>query len=94
MEDAQSRTILVLYGSETGNAQDMAEELGRICQRLHFQTTVEELDGISLVCPPFLSPALAMFCLTALLIAMSALTARASAGHICAFHHWPRRHAA
>lgn len=55
MEGAQSRTILVVYGSETGNAQDIAEELGRICQRLHFQTAVEELDEISLVCPP-LSP--------------------------------------
>ncbi|KAJ2967852.1 hypothetical protein NQ176_g9469 [Zarea fungicola] len=48
MEGAQSRTILVVYGSETGNAQDIAEELGRICQRLHFQTAVEELDEISL----------------------------------------------
>lgn len=44
------RTVLVLYGSETGNAQDMAEELGRICQRLHFTTHVEELDGVDLVC--------------------------------------------
>lgn len=46
---AQPRTILVLYGSETGNAQDMAEELGKICQRLHFNSTVEEMDGVSLV---------------------------------------------
>lgn len=43
------RTVLVLYGSETGNAQDMAEELGRICQRLHFKTDVEELDAVELV---------------------------------------------
>lgn len=48
------RTMLVLFGSETGNAQDMAEDLGRICQRLHFKTRVEELDAIELVCgiPP------------------------------------------
>lgn len=43
------RSALVLYGSETGNAQDMAEELGRVFQRLHFQSTVEELDAIDLV---------------------------------------------
>ncbi|KAH7327986.1 sulfite reductase flavoprotein alpha-component [Stachybotrys elegans] len=42
------RSILVLYGSETGNAQDMAEELGRICQRLHFHCHIEELDAVEL----------------------------------------------
>jgi sulfite reductase alpha subunit-like flavoprotein len=43
------RTVLVLYGSETGNAQDMAEELGKLCQRLHFTSRVEELDNVDLV---------------------------------------------
>lgn len=43
------RSVLVLYGSETGNAQDMAEELGRVCQRLHFKSRVEELDAVDLV---------------------------------------------
>ncbi|KEY70950.1 hypothetical protein S7711_00789 [Stachybotrys chartarum IBT 7711] len=42
------RSVLVLYGSETGNAQDMAEELGRLCQRLHFKSEVEELDAVEL----------------------------------------------
>ncbi|KAJ6444343.1 sulfite reductase flavoprotein alpha-component [Purpureocillium lavendulum] len=42
------RTVLVLYGSETGNAQDMAEELGKLCRRLHFKSRVEELDGVEL----------------------------------------------
>ncbi|KAM0221558.1 hypothetical protein ACHAQD_005075 [Fusarium lateritium] len=42
------RSVLVLYGSETGNAQDMAEELGRVCQRLHFKSRVEELDVVDL----------------------------------------------
>lgn len=46
----QERNVLVLYGSETGNAQDMAEEVGRVCVRLHFKTLVEELDSIDLVC--------------------------------------------
>lgn len=45
------RSVLVLYGSETGNAQDIAEELGRLCQRLHFKSHVEELDAVELVRP-------------------------------------------
>jgi sulfite reductase alpha subunit-like flavoprotein len=50
MGDAQSlRRALVLYGSETGNAQDVAEELGRLVERLHFDTEVAELNAVSLV---------------------------------------------
>lgn len=44
------RTALMLYGSETGNAQDIAEEIGRLCERLRFQTHVAELNAINLVC--------------------------------------------
>ncbi|KAH7160287.1 hypothetical protein B0J13DRAFT_493839 [Dactylonectria estremocensis] len=44
----QHRTALILYGSETGNAQDMAEELGRLCQRLHFAHRVEALNAVDL----------------------------------------------
>ncbi|KAH0555947.1 hypothetical protein GP486_006111, partial [Trichoglossum hirsutum] len=40
------RTALVLYGSETGNAQDLAGELGRITERLHFTARVLELDSV------------------------------------------------
>lgn len=47
---ADARKALVLYGSETGNAQDIAEELGRICERLRFATSVCELDSIDIVC--------------------------------------------
>ncbi|KAL1605156.1 NAPDH-dependent diflavin reductase [Paraconiothyrium brasiliense] len=42
------RRALVVYGSETGNAQDVAEELGRIAERLRFDTEVAELNAISL----------------------------------------------
>ena len=50
MGDAQSlRRALVLYGSETGNAQDVAEELGRLAERLRFDTEVAELNAVSLV---------------------------------------------
>ncbi|TID15326.1 sulfite reductase flavoprotein alpha-component [Venturia nashicola] len=42
------RSALVLYASETGNAQDVAEDIGRLCERLRFPTHVAELDSISL----------------------------------------------
>ena len=42
------RTALVLYGSETGNAQDVAEELGRHIERLRFDTRVTNLDDVTL----------------------------------------------
>ena len=31
----QPRRALVVYGSETGNAQDVAEEMGRVAARYH-----------------------------------------------------------
>jgi sulfite reductase alpha subunit-like flavoprotein len=45
----QPRRALVVYGSETGNAQDVAEELGRLAVRLRFETHVAELDAVTLV---------------------------------------------
>jgi flavodoxin len=50
MSTQQARRALVVYGSETGNAQDVAEELGRLAVRLRFDTQVAELDAITLVC--------------------------------------------
>lgn len=44
------RSALITYGSETGNAQDFAEELGRLTQRLRFMTRVCRLDAVELVC--------------------------------------------
>ncbi|KAG6005807.1 hypothetical protein E4U21_007579 [Claviceps maximensis] len=46
--DQPERTVLISYGSETGNAQDMAEELGKLCQRLRFRASVKELDNVEL----------------------------------------------
>ncbi|TLD26951.1 hypothetical protein PspLS_04990 [Pyricularia sp. CBS 133598] len=40
----KDRNALVLYGSETGNAQDIAEDLGRTVERMRFKTTVEEMN--------------------------------------------------
>lgn len=45
-----TRSALVLYGSETGNAQEVAEELGALAERLHFATHVSELNQSSPVC--------------------------------------------
>lgn len=46
----QKRSALVLYGSETGNAQEVAEELGALAERLRFVTHVSEMDHARLVC--------------------------------------------
>ena len=40
------RTALVLYGTETGTSQDVAEEAGRLTQRLHFHTDVVGFDEV------------------------------------------------
>ncbi|OJD18209.1 hypothetical protein AJ78_01767 [Emergomyces pasteurianus Ep9510] len=45
-EHASAKTSIILYGSETGNSQDVADELGRLTERLHFSTRVCELNAI------------------------------------------------
>ncbi|CBF86443.1 NAPDH-dependent diflavin reductase [Aspergillus nidulans FGSC A4] len=40
------RSALVVYGSETGNAQDVAEEVGALAERLHFTTQISELNHV------------------------------------------------
>jgi sulfite reductase alpha subunit-like flavoprotein len=49
MGQRHDRTALILYGSETGNSQDVAEELGRVTERLHFVTRVSEMDLVAIV---------------------------------------------
>lgn len=67
------RTALVLYGSETGNSQDAAEDLGRVVQRLHFVTKVCEMDQVDLVCPPlFLAPKAYLLMIVAIEISLEA----------------------
>lgn len=41
----ESRKLLVLYGSQTGTAQDLAERIGREAKRRHFTTRVMSLDS-------------------------------------------------
>lgn len=40
----ESRNLLILYGSETGCAQDTAERIGRQARRRHFRTRVMAMD--------------------------------------------------
>ena len=42
-------SALVAFGSETGNAQDFAEEVGRMLDRIRFPNTVRDLDAVDLV---------------------------------------------
>jgi sulfite reductase alpha subunit-like flavoprotein len=42
----ESRSAIVLYGSETGTSQDAAEEVGRVLTRLHFVVGVFSLDEV------------------------------------------------
>ena len=48
-EGSFARNALILYGSETGNSQDVADELGRLTERLCFTTQVSELDAVKAV---------------------------------------------
>ncbi|KAH9904122.1 riboflavin synthase domain-like protein [Xylariomycetidae sp. FL2044] len=48
--DAQldERRLLILYGSETGNSEDLAGDVERLAERLRFQTWVYEMNDIDL----------------------------------------------
>ncbi|GAM34903.1 hypothetical protein TCE0_015r02790 [Talaromyces pinophilus] len=48
-ETGSTRSALIVYGSETGNAQEVAEELGRIAERLHFVTHVKECNDVEAI---------------------------------------------
>ena len=42
---ADDRRLLVLYGSQTGTAQDVAERVGREGKRRHFRMRVLPMDS-------------------------------------------------
>ncbi|KAI1197911.1 riboflavin synthase domain-like protein [Nemania serpens] len=48
VEALDGRKILILYGSETGNSEESANDLERLARRLHFQTLLEEMDDVKL----------------------------------------------
>lgn len=54
------RTALILYGSETGDSQNVAEELERITERLRFNTRVIEMDAVEVVRGSILKDILAL----------------------------------
>ncbi|CAE6428908.1 unnamed protein product [Rhizoctonia solani] len=41
------RSILILYGTETGNAKDASEKIGRVARRYHFSARVVAMDAFS-----------------------------------------------
>ena len=43
------RKLLILYGSQTGTAQDVAEKIYREAKRRHFSATVIALDSYNIV---------------------------------------------
>lgn len=45
----ENRRMLILYGSETGNSQDLAGNLERHAERLHFKTSAYEMNDVELV---------------------------------------------
>ena len=45
-DQGSDRSALILYGSETGAAQDVADELGRVAERLHFLSQVADVDSV------------------------------------------------
>ncbi|KAJ9502431.1 NAPDH-dependent diflavin reductase [Exophiala xenobiotica] len=42
-----TRSVIVLYGTETGTSQDFAEEIGRCLERLRFDTHVAGLESVN-----------------------------------------------
>lgn len=48
IQEHTARSALVLYGTETGNAQDIAYELSQCLERLHIATITRELDATPL----------------------------------------------
>ena len=86
------RSALVLYGSQTGNSQDVAEQLGRVAERLHFVTRVSEMDLVEIVCSSLQSPAVQYTCSCTLLT--QKITGHPLKTHCCDFRNldnWARR---
>lgn len=48
-EHAAHRSMAILYGTETGNSEEIAGELSKMAERLHFETVLDEMNSFSLV---------------------------------------------
>lgn len=49
----EDRSLLIVFATETGNAQDAADHVARQCRRIAFQCRVANVDTFSLVCRLF-----------------------------------------
>jgi len=47
---SDKRRLVILYGSQTGTAQDVAERIERDAIRRRFSVTIEPLDQYDIVC--------------------------------------------
>lgn len=48
-KEVEDRSLLVLYGTETGHSREIAQEIGDAAERLRFRTMVEQMNDVSLV---------------------------------------------
>lgn len=47
--ETNGRKLLVLYGTETGHSQEVAEEIADAAERLRFSTSISPMNDVSLV---------------------------------------------
>ena len=48
-EEGLDRSFTILYGSQTGNAQDVAERIGRQARRRHVHACIHSMDDYDIV---------------------------------------------
>lgn len=48
-QELVDRSLLILYGTESGHSQEIAQEISDGAERLRFRTTVEQMNDVSLV---------------------------------------------
>ena len=48
-DQQEEKCVAVLFGSQTGTAEDVAERIGRESRRRHLKTTVSALDDYHIV---------------------------------------------
>ena len=53
-EGADDRSLLIVYATETGNAQDTADYIARQCRRIAFHCRVASIEQTSLVSSYFI----------------------------------------
>lgn len=50
VHDDHPRTLTILFATETGTAQDIADRVAMQCRRIHVQARVLSMDSYSPVC--------------------------------------------